>query len=90
MKLYNHHIGYVHYMTGRAIATILVAVGASGLINNSYSISRRRCKWTYKLFSNLFDITILNSYILLTFCGCKQSHKLPPAREEYGRACGKV
>ncbi|PSN55836.1 PiggyBac transposable element-derived protein 4 [Blattella germanica] len=32
-------------------------------------------KWTKKLFFHLTDLTILNSYILLTSCGAKQTHR---------------
>jgi len=33
---------------------------------NSYSIKRRTWKWTKKLFFNLFDLPIRNSYILFS------------------------
>ncbi|PNF35735.1 hypothetical protein B7P43_G16134 [Cryptotermes secundus] len=42
---------------------------------NSYSISRRTWKWTNKLFFHLLDLTILNSFILLSPCGVKLSHR---------------
>ncbi|PSN51971.1 PiggyBac transposable element-derived protein 4 [Blattella germanica] len=32
-------------------------------------------KWTKKLFFHLTDLTILNSYILLTSCGAKLTHR---------------
>jgi len=61
MMDYNHHMGYVD--KGDRMA-------------NSYSISRRTFKWTKKLFFHLLDLTILNSYILHSSCGCKKmSHK---------------
>lgn len=41
---------------------------------NKYTISRPRWKWTKKLFFHLLDLTILNSYILLSSCGKKISH----------------
>jgi hypothetical protein len=43
---------------------------------NSYSISRRKWKWTEKsCFFHLLDLTILNSHILLKSCGSKLSHR---------------
>ncbi|PNF17065.1 hypothetical protein B7P43_G17426 [Cryptotermes secundus] len=42
---------------------------------SSYSISRRTWKWTNKLFFHLLDLTILNSFILLSSCGAKLSHR---------------
>ncbi|PNF14553.1 hypothetical protein B7P43_G14961 [Cryptotermes secundus] len=36
---------------------------------------RRTWKWTNKLFFHLLDLTILNSYILLSSCGAKLSHR---------------
>jgi hypothetical protein len=36
---------------------------------DSYSISQRVWKWTKKLFFHLLDLTVLNSYIILTSCG---------------------
>jgi hypothetical protein len=43
---------------------------------NSYTIGRPRWKWTKKLFFHLLDLTILNSYILLSSCsGRKISHR---------------
>jgi hypothetical protein len=43
-------------------------------MTNSYSISRRTWKWTNKLFFHLLDLTIFNSFILLS-CGAKLSHR---------------
>jgi hypothetical protein len=57
---YNKHMGYVD---------------KSDRMANSYSISRRTWKWTKKLFFHLLDLTILNSYILLSSCGAKLSHR---------------
>ena len=39
---------------------------------NSYPINRRTWKWTKKLFFHLFDLAILNSYILFSSLGCKK------------------
>jgi len=39
---------------------------------NSYSINRRKWKWTKKLFFHLFDLAILNSYILFSSLGGKK------------------
>jgi len=58
---YNHHMGYVD--KGDRMA-------------NSCSISRLTFKWTKKLFFHLFDLAILNSYILYSSCGGKNmSHR---------------
>jgi hypothetical protein len=58
---YSRHMGYVD---------------KGGRMANSYSICRRTLKWTKKLFFHLFDLAILNSYILLSSCrGKKISHR---------------
>ena len=58
---YNHHKGYVDKGDRKA---------------NSYSISQHTLEWTKKLFFQLLDLVILNSYILLSSCGGnKISHK---------------
>jgi hypothetical protein len=57
---YNKHMGYVD---------------KSDRMTNSYSICRRTWKWTKKLFFHLLDLSILNSYILLTSCGSKLTHR---------------
>ncbi|PNF42548.1 hypothetical protein B7P43_G06920 [Cryptotermes secundus] len=57
---YNMHMGYVDKEDRMA---------------NGYSISRRTWKWTNKLFFHLLDLTILNSFILLSSCGAKLSHR---------------
>jgi len=45
-------------------------------MTNSYSINRRTWKWTKKLFFHLFDLAILNSYILFSSLGGKKiSHR---------------
>jgi len=54
---YNRHMGYV--VKGDRMA-------------NSYSINRRTWKWTKKLFFHLFDLAILNSYILFSSLGGKE------------------
>jgi len=51
-----------------------------GYINNSdhmatsYLMSRCTLKWTTKLFFHLLDLTVLNSWILLSSCGAKYTH----------------
>jgi len=58
---YNRHMGYVDKADRMA---------------NSYMANRRTWKWTKKLFFHLLDMTILNSYILLSTCGGKKiSHR---------------
>jgi len=42
---------------------------------NSYSMCRRNFKRTIKLFSHLLDPTVLNSWILLSSCGAKCTHR---------------
>ncbi|PNF16268.1 hypothetical protein B7P43_G11642 [Cryptotermes secundus] len=42
---------------------------------NSCSISRRTWKWTNKLFFHRLDLTILNSFLLLSSCSAKLSHR---------------
>ena len=54
---YNHHMGYVD--KGDRMA-------------ETYSINRRTWKWSKKLFFHLFDLTILNSYILFSSLGDKK------------------
>jgi len=51
---YNRHMGYAD--KGNRMA-------------NSYSINCRTWKWTKKLFFHLFDLAILNSYILFSSLG---------------------
>ena len=36
---------------------------------DSYSMSRRTFKWPMKLFFHVLDLTVLNSWILLSSCG---------------------
>ena len=54
---YNRHMGYVD---------------KGDRMTNSYSINRRTWKWTKKLFFQLFDWAILNSYILFSSLGDKK------------------
>ena len=42
---------------------------------NNYSMSRHKFKWTTKLFFHLLDLTVLNSWILLSSCGAKYTHR---------------
>jgi hypothetical protein len=57
---YNQHMGYID---------------KSDRMANSHSIGRRTWKWMNKLFFHFLDLTVLNSYILLTSCGSKLSHR---------------
>jgi hypothetical protein len=58
---YSRHMGYVD--KGDRMA-------------NSYSTCRRTMTWMKKLFFHLFNLAILNSYILLSSCGGKKiSHR---------------
>ena len=57
MADYNRHMGYVDN---------------GDRMTNSYSINRRTRKWTKKLFFHLFDLAILNSYILFCSLGGKK------------------
>ena len=72
---YNRHMGYVDNTDRMA---------------NSYTASRRTWKWTKKFFFHLLDLTIVNSYILLSSCGGKKiSHRdfrLTLIREMLARA----
>jgi len=42
---------------------------------NSYSISWRTWKWTNRLFFHPLDLTILNTYTILSFCSSKTDHR---------------
>ena len=72
---YNRHMGYVDKADRMA---------------NSYTANPRTWKWTKKLLFHLLDMTILNSYILLSTCGGKKiSHRdfrLTLVREMLARA----
>ena len=54
---YNRHLDYVD---------------KGDRMTNSYSINCRTWKWTKKLFFHLFDLAILNSYILFSSLGDKK------------------
>jgi hypothetical protein len=59
-KNYNMRMGYIN---------------KSNQIANNYSISQHTFKWTKKLFFHLFDVTTLNSWILLSTCLAKYSQQ---------------
>jgi len=59
MEWCNWHMGYVD---------------SSDRMANSYSMSQRTFKWTRKLFFHLLDLTVLNSWILLSSCGAIYTH----------------
>jgi hypothetical protein len=42
---------------------------------NTYSMCQRTFKWTTKLFFHFLDLTVLNSWILLSSCGAKYMHR---------------
>ena len=50
-------------------------VDNSDRMSSSYSMSRRTFKWTTKLFLYFLDLTVLNSWILLSSCGAKYTHR---------------
>ena len=60
MERYNWHVGYID---------------TSDHMANSCSVSQRTFKWTTKLFFHLVDLTVLNSWILLSSCGAKYTHR---------------
>jgi len=57
---YNRHVGYVNN---------------SDRMANSYSMCRHNFKWTMQLFLHLLDPTVRNSWILLSSCGAKCTHR---------------
>jgi hypothetical protein len=57
---YNWHMGYVDN---------------SDRLANSYSVCWHSYKWTTKLFFHLLGLTVLNSWILLSSCGAKYTHR---------------
>ena len=59
VEWYNRHMSYVDSFDRMA---------------NSYLISWCTFKWTMKLFFHLLDLTVLNSWILLSSCGAKYTH----------------
>jgi len=60
VERYNRHMGFLDI---------------SDRMANSYSMSRRTFKWTKKLFFQLLDLTVLNSWILLSSCGTQYTHR---------------
>jgi len=60
LEQYNRHMGYVDN---------------SDCMANSCSMSRRTFKWTTKLFFHLLDLTVLNSWILVSLYGAKYTHR---------------
>jgi len=60
MEWYNRHMGFV---------------SISDCIANSYSMSQRNFKLTTKLFFHLLDLTVLNSWILLSSGGAQYTHR---------------
>jgi len=60
VEWYNWHKGYVDN---------------SDRMVNSYSMSCSTFKWPTKLFFHLLDLTVLNSWILLSSCGDKYTHR---------------
>ena len=55
----NQHMGYV---------------ANSDHMANSYLMSWHNFKWTMKLFFRLLDLTVLNSWLLLSSCGATYTH----------------
>jgi len=60
VEQYNRHMGYVDNSDHMA---------------NSYSMIRHTLKWTTNLFFHRLDLTLLNSWILLSSCGAKYTHR---------------
>jgi len=60
VEWYNRHVGYIDNSDHMA---------------NSYSINQHTFKWTTELFFHLLDLTLLNSWILLSSCGAKYTHR---------------
>jgi len=89
--------GNYHDEHGNAIKPAIVAdynchmvhVDNSDRLANCYTASRQTWKWTKKLFFHLLDLTIVNSYILLSWCGGKKiSHRF--SSHHYPRDAGTV
>ena len=70
VERYNRHVGYVDN---------------SDRMANSCSMSRCTFKWTTKLFFHFLDLTLLNSWILLSSCGAKYTHQDCPTTRLVGR-----
>ena len=60
VEWYNWHMGYVDN---------------SDCMANSCSMSRCTFKWTTKMFFHFLDLTVLSSWILLSSCGAKYTHR---------------
>jgi len=60
MAQYNQNMGYID---------------CSDRMANSYSMCQCNFKWPKKLFFHLLDLTVLNSWILLSSCGAKCTHR---------------
>ena len=60
MEQYNRHVG---------------CSDISDRMANSYLMSRHTFKWTAKLFFHLLDLRVLNSWILLSSCEAKYTHR---------------
>jgi len=60
VERYNRHMGYVDN---------------SDRMANCYTMKQRTFKWTTKSFFHLLDQTVLNSWILLSSCGAKYTHR---------------
>ena len=50
-------------------------VDSSDHMANSHSMNQHTFKWTMKLFFHLPDLTVLNSWILLSSCGTTHTHR---------------
>ena len=69
VERYNRHMGYVDNSERSA---------------NRYLMSRRTFQWTTKLFFHLLHLPVLNSRMLLFWCGAKYTH------QDLGSFCWKI
>jgi len=60
VECYNQHMGFIDI---------------SDRMANSYLMDQRNLKWTTKLFFHLLDLTVPNSWILLSSCGAQYTHQ---------------
>jgi len=60
VEWYHRHMGYID---------------SSDRMANSCLLSRSTFKWTTKLFFHFLDLTVLNSWTLLSSCGAKYTHQ---------------
>ena len=60
MERYNRHVGFIDISDHMA---------------NSYLMDQCNLKWSTKLFSHLLDLTVLNSWILLSSCVAQYTHR---------------